>query len=270
MEWTSKSHFVELIVNGEYLGNYQLTEDIRVDENRVNIDEILSTDIEGKNLTGGYLLEVDKRHDEVNKFKTAILDMPVSIKAPDEDQFKRQHLEYIANYFNNVEKLMVDSDFKRAYDEFLDLNSLVDCWFAYEIPANTEISGQYSCYLYKKRNGKLFAGPIWDYDYSFNFTSKPHVGGHPWFNLFLNDPIFLDAAKKRFNEIKPFLMTVPDFIESQRENMRLTSIQNEKIWAPREGYVGNKDETMSYDESIDYLISFYKSQIEWMNRYLNK
>lgn len=269
LEWTPKSHFVEMIFDGVYLGNYEFTEQIRVDENRINIDEMTAADIEGEKLTGGYLLEMDKRYDEVNKFKTAILSMPISIKEPDEDVFQKQHLKYITDYVNHIEKLMIDSDFQSAYDGYMDINSFIDCWFAYEIPANTEISGQYSCYFYKKRNGKLFAGPIWDYDYAFNFTSSPHAKGNPWFSLLLNDPIFLEAAKKRFNEVKPFLLTVPNFIESQREKMRLSNIQNETLWAPREGYIGNKDENMSYDESIDYLIDFYTKQVIWLEKYLN-
>ena len=57
MAWTPNSRFVELFLNGQYEGNYQLTEEIKIDKNRVNIPEMDDTDNSGKSLTGGYCLK---------------------------------------------------------------------------------------------------------------------------------------------------------------------------------------------------------------------
>ena len=40
MAWTPNSRFVELFLNGQYEGNYQLTEEIKIDNNRVNIRNV--------------------------------------------------------------------------------------------------------------------------------------------------------------------------------------------------------------------------------------
>jgi len=63
-EWTPRAQYVELKVNGAYQGVYQLVEHVRIDKDRVNIDEMKVADIDSDKITGGYLLQIDFRHNK--------------------------------------------------------------------------------------------------------------------------------------------------------------------------------------------------------------
>ena len=82
MEWTPRGEYVELVVNGQHLGNYFLCEQVKIDENRVNIAEI---DADSDDITGGYLMELDVNYDEAFKFKSAVKNLPWMFKEPYED-----------------------------------------------------------------------------------------------------------------------------------------------------------------------------------------
>ena len=70
LEFTPQSVPVEVVMNGDYYGLYFLTEQIRVGESRVNIDDLEDEDTggpsvtEGEELTGGYLLSMEYGGDE--------------------------------------------------------------------------------------------------------------------------------------------------------------------------------------------------------------
>ena len=67
LAWTPRGEFVEVILNGNHIGNYYLCEHIKVDENRVNIHELEDTDVDG-----GFMMEIDTYYDEAYKFKSAM------------------------------------------------------------------------------------------------------------------------------------------------------------------------------------------------------
>ena len=59
MAWTPKAKPVELVLNGDYKGLYFLTEHIRVDKDRVNIEEQEDNETDPEKITGGWLVEID-------------------------------------------------------------------------------------------------------------------------------------------------------------------------------------------------------------------
>lgn len=85
LDWTPDSRYVDVILNGRFLGNYLLTEQIKIDKNRVALAEMDPAATSGDAITGGYLLELDRYFDEVNKFRSAFADLPVNFKEPDEE-----------------------------------------------------------------------------------------------------------------------------------------------------------------------------------------
>ena len=86
LAWTPRGKFVELVLNGEPQGNYYLCEQIKIDENRLNINELSNSDTDAESITGGYLLELDVYYDEVNKFHSKLKELPFMIKEPDEEE----------------------------------------------------------------------------------------------------------------------------------------------------------------------------------------
>ena len=126
MAYTPRGEYVELVLNGKHLGNYFLCEQIKVDENRVNIAEI---DAESEDVTGGYLLELDMYFDEAFKFKSSVKNLPYMFKDPDED-ISDAMFNYLQRYINTMEDLL--------YNDFTKLNIRYGCRKAEIIPLNPQ------------------------------------------------------------------------------------------------------------------------------------
>src|SRR5690606_36986079 len=97
-DFTNHAIPVEVVMNGEYLGSYVLTEQVEVHENRVNIPELKEGDIDLDKITGGYLLEFDGRLDEDFWFKTT-KGAPITIKSPED--IPQAQFDYIKQYFQD-------------------------------------------------------------------------------------------------------------------------------------------------------------------------
>lgn len=287
LAWTTRNEYVELYFNGSYDGLYLLTEQIKVDENRVNVTEMETTDIDGEAVTGGYLLEFDTNYDEGQRFRSATTDIPVNIKYPDPEDLTPEQFAYIRDYVNRVDEVVAaqsrnTGDNDAAPFEYLDMESLADFWICFEVTANHEMLHPKSIYFYKDRGGKLFAGPIWDFDYetlvSHTATQWVNYGMtypssiYPWHErnwwnmLLLHNATFRNAVKSRWQEWYPFLQSVPEFIERERAAIAQAEVRNRERWPSINdtGYP-NGDEWLTFDEAVDRLKEVYTSRTEWLN-----
>ena len=132
LEWTPSGQFVEVIFNGKHQGNFYLCEHIRVDKNRVNIDEMKESHNDGEKLTGGYLLELDNYFDEDFKFRTPINNWPINLKSPSDDCTTEQ-FDYIQNYYNTVEEMLHNEQFEELYHNYIDIHSFIVYYIVQEI-----------------------------------------------------------------------------------------------------------------------------------------
>ena len=276
LEWTPNGEFVDVIFNGEYKGNFYLCEHIRVDSKRVNINEIKTNESLEVSLTGGYLLELDSYYDEVNKFKTEINQWPVNLKSPDEDVCTNEHLSYIEDYYNTVERLLIEGEFEQLYDEYLDINSFVDYYLIQTLSGNTELQHIYSVYCYKKRNGKLYAGPLWDFDLS---TYSRETGGSNnssvWYKYLINDDRFKQKLKERFELLKPKIKDwAVTYLKEQELYLSKSVAENWKDWEIDTSYLYNRlngDETFAtYEEAIERMKDMFLSRLSWMEEYISQ
>jgi len=64
MEYTPAIKLVNVYLNGEFKGCYQLCDHMEVNENRVNVEEMDSTETQQPNISGGYMLEIDVNADK--------------------------------------------------------------------------------------------------------------------------------------------------------------------------------------------------------------
>lgn len=272
LEWTPNGEFVEVIFNGKHQGNFYICEHIRVDSKRVNINEIKANTT---NITGGYLLELDRYFDEVNKFKTVINEWPVNIKSPDEDVFTTEHLEYIENYYNTIEFLLQEGNFELLYNEYLDINSFADYYLIQTLSGNTELQSIYSVYCYKKRDGKLYAGPLWDFDLStFSRESGTTHNTSVWYKYLLKDSAFKKVLKERYSKLKPKIHDWGiDYLNKQYAYLHKSEAENWKYWEIDTNFLYNRlngDETFdTYEEGINRLIYMFQERINWLESYLD-
>lgn len=177
LPWQPHGKTVELVLNGVHAGNYFLCEQIKIDENRLNIQDGIEDvyDAYANPETGkepgpapttdncGYLLEFDDNYDEPQKFHTNYCQLPCMSK----DAFPSQYLsiwQYVKEWVQDVENELYSGNYSAAYEK-LDINSVIDYWFVMELTMNNEYRHPKSVYMYKDGAGKLCAGPVWDFDY---------------------------------------------------------------------------------------------------------
>lgn len=168
---------VDVILNGEYRGCYQLTDQVDVREHRVDITEMKPEDNSGEALTGGYFIEIDARaSQEINHFWSSA-GIPVVIKSPDDDKITSQQKKYIKDAFNNLESRVFSTHFTHdewGYYNYLDIESFVKHCIIGELSGNTDT--YWSTFMYKERgDDKFYTGPVWDFDIAFDNDSRTHT-----------------------------------------------------------------------------------------------
>ena len=284
LDWTPRGQHVDVVVNGVFNGTYFLCEQIKVDENRVNITEMEATDTDPEAITGGYLLEVDKNYDEVNKFESYCLKevggtywtrLPFMVKEPDEDVLCTAQFEYIKNHIEEIRKALYEvGSTTEGYLQYVDLDSFIDYWIVYEMTGTGEPTHPKSVYMYKDRGGKMHAGPVWDFDY---FTFQPYYSDDlinvraVWNSRIIRDPANLSYIKQRWNTHRESIRSIIDEIDRQYSQIKESAEYNSTIWPilPGEKEDPNRDKSLSLDAAVARIKTYYLDKFNWMDKYIN-
>lgn len=170
MEYTPFCTPVDVMVNGEYKGCYQLCDQIEVGTGRVDVEKMDENCVSGEALTGGYLIEVDAYANEEISYFISNRQNPVTIKYPSDDDILPVQAGYIKGIFNRMENSLYSQNFKDAvngYRKYLDLESFLKHFLVGELSGNTDT--YWSVYMYKHRGEDiLHVGPVWDFDLAFD------------------------------------------------------------------------------------------------------
>jgi hypothetical protein len=178
--YAPRVRYCEMVLDGDYQGVYMLVENIKRDKNRVNISRLRPEDISGDELTGGYILRMDKFGPSPGRIGGHFQSLYPAILGsgnffwfqyhyPKEEDLVPEQKIYIRNHIHSFETMMVGNDYAAKYADWIDINSWIDYLLAQEITKNTD-GYRLSAYFYKDRaskGGKLVMGPIWDFNISF-------------------------------------------------------------------------------------------------------
>ena len=168
MEYTPFLTPVDVMVNGEYKGTYDLADQVDQHKDRVDIESLESTVVDGDSLTGGYLIENDGNYKkEVNYFVTPKKNTLV-IKYPDEDDINDVQKAYIKTHFQTLENALYSKNFTQdGYRKYFDLESFLKYFVLEEYAGNPDAF--WSTYFYKHRgDDKFYTGPVWDFNLAFD------------------------------------------------------------------------------------------------------
>jgi len=170
MKYTPAGAPVDVILNGEYKGCYQLCDQVEVKKNRIDIIEMTKEDVSLPNLSGGYHIEIDAyAYQETSWFESALLKIPVTIKSPKNDEIVKAQSTYIRNCFNQLESTVLGTwynDPEKGYRSILDLESFLKNFLIGELCGNTDTF--WSVNMSKDRGcDKFYTGPVWDFDIAF-------------------------------------------------------------------------------------------------------
>lgn len=176
MEYVPYCRPVDVILNGEFKGCYQLCDQVEVNPGRLEITEMAPEDIEGDALTGGYFIEIDAyAYQEISWFESE-RKIPVTIKSPKDDEITPEQTAYIKAYFNKMESALFSykyTDPVVGYRSLLDIDSFVKHFIVNELVGNTDT--YWSTYMYKDRGSdKFYTGPVWDMDLGFDNDNRTY------------------------------------------------------------------------------------------------
>jgi spore coat protein CotH len=276
VSFTPRNRFVEVFLNGEFQGNYLLTEQIEVGANRVNIKSMSKNDNGTSSITGGYLMEVDERLDETVWFRTK-MNVPITVKEP--EKITNDQLKYLKNYMQTTEDVLFSDGFADAdtgYAKYIDVNSFINWYLVNEVMKNNDAVFHSSVYMYKDRNGKLHLGPVWDFDIAagnVNYNGNNHPEGWwvkqaSWMTRLFQDPVFASKVKARWNALRqnaipalyPFINETSTYLKySQRENFKKWDVLYNQTW-PNAVVLG------TYDNEVQYLKDWLTKRINWMDK----
>ena len=277
MPYTPYGTPVDVLLNGEYKGCYQLCDQVEVNPGRVEITEMKPTDIEGTALTGGYFVEVDAyAYDETSWFNSN-KGNPVTIKSPSDDEIVTEQYNYIKNYFNKMES---------QWQTYLDLNTFLRHFLVGEMSGNTDT--YWSVYMYKDRdNDKMYTGPVWDFDLAFENDNRTYPvnnktdyiyrsGGSCAGNMksFVdNIVIYNTSAKNQLKEIwgqaRESGLTEENllqFVNDMETKLQASQQLNFKRWPIMNEYVHQNPRIWgSYEAEVENVRNYIKNRLVWMD-----
>lgn len=232
--WAPRTKFAEFFFNwsddtltaSDYRGLIVLTDRIKIDPDRVDIAELSPDDNTAPGITGGYLLKIDGPDPDEFHFQTA-RNVPdptygarIVVAKPKLDEITPAQSSYIRNYIQEMEDaLFIDlagGFATRRYLDYLDRDSWVDFHLLTVFTKNAD-GLRRSSYFYKDREGKLVAGPLWDFDRSMGSHDDGRrdltvdTWGHgesiqlwtsEWWKALTRDPDFMQAWVDRWQSLR--------------------------------------------------------------------
>ena len=280
MPYTPYGTAVDVMLNGEYKGCYQLCDQIEVNKDRVNITEMEPTDISGSALTGGYLIEVDAyAYDEVKWFNST-KGNPVTIKSPDDDEITDEQFNYIKQYFNTMES---------KWTTYLDLNTFLRHFLVGELSGNTDT--YWSVYMYKQRDDDtIHTGPVWDFDLAFENDNRtyPIMNNSDWIysstgscagnmRQFVNNIVKNNAAAKSqllqiWGEVREAGLTeeyMTAYIDQMEQHLQQSQKLNFLRWPIMSQKVHQNPKIWgSYTAEVQNVRRYMQERIAWMDKKL--
>lgn len=265
LDWTPESRYVNVILNDEYIGVYQVTQKVEGTSNRVALPE------------DGYLLEVDQMSrldpDDVYFENNHYL---FNIKEP-RVEFDDHQFNLIKDFIEAFEDALFSESFTEpevGYEKFIDIDSFIDWYLIHEIAKSNDGDFHSSVYLNYIPGEKLKMGPVWDFDISFgniNYNGNETTDGFwikngIWYTRLFEDPSFANRVKYRFNYFYNNQQLIFDFLESESLFLDQAQMNNFDRWPILGVYIWpNNVYPNSYSEELDYLKRWYSERMEWMN-----
>ncbi len=271
MPFAMHQHPVDVFVNGEYVGVYSIGEQIEVKKGRVELTD------NGTDVDTGYLLEVGGTTSEdtwdVTCFQTELMKY-VKVRTANTSNLTKEQVAYIKDYVKNADAAIIAGE---GYEDYIDMNSLIDWFILHELAYNVDSSFRRSCFLTKDVGGKLKMGPSWDFDLSFGIFNRCPRDGTGWACLYessddylwtnwmtylLKDQKFIDMLQKRWNEVKDGLLEhMLAAIDSYGELVTPSAACNFTVWK----ILGVKNR---FQPTYTTKFNTYESHLQFFKDYL--
>ena len=216
---------VEVVLNGQYIGLYFITEKIRVEKDRVNVAEQINGEEDADMVTGGWLIEIDG-HPEENQFVVTEGNgnlLGVVYHSP--DSLSTAQRDYLYNLITQTDRAVYDSINCGAWEKYIDIDTLACFYIVNEVADDIE-SFTGSLFLHKHRGDrtKLLFGPVWDFGCSFGrplqeepcflYENTDKIYTPHWLRKMVTNPHFQETIRRHWKEFYPSLETMEAYADS--------------------------------------------------------
>lgn len=297
--YASNWRYCELVIDGEYLGVYILIERIKRDNNRVDIATLDPDDLAGDSLTGGYIVKVDKLTGESgyswpSNYNNEVL---FQFHDPEYDELNPIQASYMENFIGEFEDAIwgpLFNDPLAGYSQYIETTSFYDFFILQEL-GRTVDGYRSSSFMHKDKssgawNGKLVAGPMWDFNLSYgnadycdadlttgwqyNFdevcdftTAIPF-----WWEKLLQSQSYRNGLHCRWEELRTGPLhtdSINQFIDSMANYLQEARIRNFQKWPIIGVYVNwNSFVGNTYEEDVAFLKSYIQQRSLWIDNNL--
>lgn len=304
-QYASRQRFCEVLLNGEYMGVFVFFEKVKRDGERVDIAKLDPDEVNGDDLTGGYIFKIDKFTGSggdgwVSDYPplNAGGDQEIffQYEDPESDEIVQEQRQYIKNFMDEFEDVLAGEDFKdpdEGYAKYIDVESFVDYYIINELTKNVD-AYRLSTFMHKQRDsdgGKLRMGPIWDFNLGFGNVDYCIMGNPEgfvtsfnsvcpndewlipfWWSRLLSDPAFRLKLNTRWEELRsgPFATgTILNYVDSITAVLDDAQERNFERWPVLGEYVWpNYYVGNTYEQEVAWLKDWIASRLEWLDTYL--
>ncbi len=286
-----RTRFVEMYLNSnggdisaaDYMGIYIFMEKIKRGPERVDVENLAPWDRSEPQVSGGYMLKIDRADSGDRGFRTArgnptYGDGTLCFVDPKEEEITDAQADWIKGYLDAFEDALYGDDCEdpnTGYARFIDVNSFIDHNLLNMLAMNVDAL-RLSTHLHKTRNGKLEMGPLWDFDRSLdsrdgrdNNARAWHGTGdgtdyhhYVWWDRLFEDPSFWLRYIDRWSALRKGAFStyqINALIDSMADELREAQARNYKKWSsagPRYG---------GFQGEIDHLKQWLATRTSWVD-----
>lgn len=301
-QYAPRTRHVEVIINNEYQGIYVLTERIKRGSGRLDLARLRPEDVAGDELTGGYILSIDRDAGPEQGFASAF---PAEVnndgqgiyfeyRYPKAEDIMPEQASYIEELLFSFETALDGPQFTdplAGYRAYADAASFVDLLLINELSRNVD-GYRLSSYVHKDKDsngGKLKAGPVWDYDiawgnadycngalisgWAYDFGAVCPDDGNQlpfWWSRFRDDPQFVEDVRCRWEELRTGVLS-PSNIDAICDSLALVlenaQVRNFTVWPILGTYVWPNPSPIptTYAGEVEELKSWAAARWSWLD-----
>ena len=277
LENTPNAENTDVYFNGEYIGTYLLSQRVEMGKNSL----IPSQD--------GFLVECElmERYDaEENKF---ITDRNQAVIVKELNSEDPSMVFEIQDYIQRVEDAIYSPDGYNSdgehYSDLIDVDSFVKVYLINEFSMNLD-GGATSFYMYKTGDGKLMAGPVWDFDWAYgSYAHRDGVDlskGNSWYIRYkkmydgddlaimaklCSHPEFWEKVKAEWNDsfkdhVSAQLETIDEYMAKYQATAAMNFTRYDIL--PTHEW-GSSNTGSTYAANIEFLKNYYRNRIAFLD-----
>ncbi|MBR4721595.1 MAG: CotH kinase family protein, partial [Muribaculaceae bacterium] len=245
LAYTPEQQPVEVILNGNYIGLYFITDKIRVEKDRVNIVEQADNATDEYAVTGGWLVEIDNYEEAGQVVITEGNGSTLRFTMHTPEELSTEQRNYITSQVTAINQAIYASDkTSTAWESLVDMDALARYYIVQEVMDDAE-SFHGSCYLHKDigYDTKWVFGPVWDFGNSFHRGYNQFIYVNPPFGQsWIGEIAKFSRFQSKVVEIwRPFFGTdypsIDAFIDAFADQISAAAVADYNRWPS----YGNRD-----------------------------